>query len=210
MVLTIFTKNGERKVLSMDEFRLRFHMLPRFLFQNAQIISEATPIFAGANTVHLKGRRFGLADDTRQFSSMNRIYLKYAIKHPNPPKGIVRQYEYNYHLELPPAAVRPLLKRVNVTLYAPHWFDFTERILGRAIAEDEPIWAAEDVDWMYPIREMTRLGFTKFERLSTKVVYQDYANAKMEKEFRAWVKEKINDVAEAKQLEIFFCRARDE
>lgn len=107
-------------------------------------------------------------------------------------------------------AVRPLLKRINVTLYAPHWYAFTKTVLGGAVSKDEHVWEAEDIDWLYPVRQMKSLGFTRFERLSIKVVYQDYKSAEMENEFHTWTKERIHSMADMKELEILFCRAGDE
>ena len=143
-----------------------------------------------------------MAEDPRQLHYEHRFHLRYAIKH--------KVREYNHRMELPLAAILPLLKRINMTLYAPHWFDFGEGVLGRDLDKYERIWEAEDIEWLYPIREMKSLGFTRFEHLSVKIVYLDYANAEMETDFQAWVKEEINGIADAKELDILFCRASNE
>ena len=167
-----------------------------FLFRNRQIISEATPIFAGANMVHLKGKRYCSVVEPR------RAHLDHAIKHHG---GL----EYNYRIEMPPVAIRPLLKRITITLHAPYWSDFGRDVLGRFVRNDEHIWAAEDHDWLYPIREMKLLGFTLLEHLSIKVVYEGYEYARMDKDFLIWTRDKISGMIDAKELDILFCRARD-
>jgi hypothetical protein len=205
-LLTIRTKKGEPKVLSMDEFRLRFRMLPSVLLRNNQIISEAKPVFVGANILHLKGRRFEILGNLAICRELPEVRSQTSHHAPGKcPQG---------RIQLPS---RVATGCGTSTFEAGQQYavrsalvDFTESVLGRAVAEDEHTWEAEDIDWLYPVQEMKRFGFTRFERLYIKIVYPDYKSVEMENEFRAWVKEHINIMAEVKELEILFCRARYE
>jgi hypothetical protein len=200
--LTILDKQGERKVLSIDEYMFRFQILPSILLNNKQILSEATPIFASTNVIHLQGRPFGPTQENQH--PRYKAFIKYTVKHRKFLPCSRDESEHNYELELPPVAVRPLLKRINITLYAPYWREFTDGALRREVTKDEKIWEAEDVDWLYPTREMKALGFTRVEHLAVKIVHDLWQHGSVERtnEFKAWTREQIRSMVDAKDLRI--------
>jgi hypothetical protein len=200
--LTNLDKHGERKVLSVDEYMFRFQMLPSILLNNEQILAEATPIFSGTNVIHLQGRPFGPTQEKQH--PRYKAFIKYTVKHRKFLPCSPDESEHNYELELPPIAVRPLLKRINITLYAPYWREFTDGAPRREVTRDEKIWEAGDIDWLYALREMKALGFTKVDYLAVRIVHHpwQYGSVEREKEFKIWTEAQIRAMVDAKDLRI--------
>lgn len=199
--LTMFGNDGARRVLSIEQFMIRYQSLPSVLLGNKQLISEAQPVFAGTNIVQLRGREFREQEKT---THRNQHYLNYLCKHHQNPVTTLND-EYNCQLELPPSRIRPFLKRIKIVLYAPTESMLRhEAFMGRLIKQGEKVWEAEDIDWLYPLREIRSLGFTRLLFLAIDIIHPRYGTSERRIEFREWTQEKIEGLVEAGQLVVTF------
>ena len=175
--LRIVTKSGKRKALTVDEFRLRLQMLQPLLLANKQIMLEATPLFLGTNTLHLKAE--GFDQERLQCGSRPRILISYATKY-------VWGHKYCYRMEVPPLRTRHLFKHLAIMLYGP------------AVSAGRTAFMQEDQEWLYPIRELKAMKFMNLHSLSIEVLY-DYTGGRREEEFEAETRrlvERLTDIGE--------------
>ena len=89
-------------------------------------------------------------------------------------------------MELPPAKLRRYFKFLKITLQAPrHWTSDLKYLLGRDIHVHERAWNVSEIDWLYPVRELHRLGFRRLQRVDIEVKYYPEPRA------NGWVDEMV-------------------
>ena len=186
------TKDGERKELSVAEFGLRHQMLMPLMLVNAQIKNETVPMLLGDNLLHLIGSPF--VYHPRQQSHDKRVMLDYSTLDRkctsvhNPDDHI-----WGAKMELPPRKFRPLFKHVKITLHAPPKAGSSEILYCRKAPVVARIWANEELDWLYPIRELKDLGFGSLQSLEVEILQPNYYYAGMDgpAEFKKWTEDAI-------------------
>ena len=111
------------------------------------------------------------------FTSEGWNFIRYAhIRYVDirPPWAIARNPEKHhfYEMELPPAKLRRFFKLLKITLQAPRQLDSKlEILLGRDVEVHERVWNVSEIDWLYPVRELDRLGFSRLQRVDIEVKY---------------------------------------
>jgi hypothetical protein len=203
------TKAGKRKMVSVTGFRVRHQQLMSLILADKQIGSEMLPVFFGGNLLHLVDRRtrcpgrpnIFFADGDTLEENDRRIVLCYSVPDcVQCPDDIAHRLLGGRKIELPPLKWRHMFKHVKLTLHAPG------RVLRpfpavfrpypnpkRHSTEDRDMWYHQNMDWLFPIRELTALGFGQLHFLNIEVQPEEMHPTFYELEtLETWVKEKIN------------------
>ena len=164
LVVSFRNKDGTRKALKPKEFQMRYqNLLPKLLLSR-QVLCDMLPILLGNNVIHLNarpGHRIGGA-----FVSEGRNVIKYAHIHYPISKRAGIESHFFYEFEMPPSRLRPFFKHIKITFEAPMFSKNNVReLVERDVGDDERPWSMAEFDWLYPLRELQKLGFGRLEEL---------------------------------------------
>lgn len=179
--LLFSTSGGKRKLLTVHDFAMRYRVLLPFISASEQLKHEMRQMFFGNNLLHLNGTPFGQF----RFANSSPSTLQYSML------DTAQDQYWGASMELPPRKWRHLFKFVKITLHAPP-LDLPEpfNLVPRF---SQCIWAADELDWLFPLREIHRLGFGQLEMLEIEVLFPRYEQFSIHKTlpFGRWTREAI-------------------
>jgi len=195
---------GEREKLSVTDFRVRHQQLIPLILADKQIGNEILPVFFGENTLHLVDKRSRcqrellncFADGNIPEQNDRRDIVHYSIMECGQCLGYLSRH--GRVIELPPHKWRHMFNHVKLTLLAPERKYSLASVFHshsdphRYSTEDCHMWHHQNVDWLYPVRELKVLGFNKLHLLEIEIKPKEtHPTSDQLKTLETWVKEKI-------------------
>lgn len=111
--------NGDRRELTIREFRLRARTLVSLLLANRQVSQEVQAMLLGDNIIHLVALKIQSPEKkSALFSTVrpNGNVEQYSFLELSKAAERLEFYTCCLRIELPAASLRPLFKRLNITL----------------------------------------------------------------------------------------------
>ena len=198
--LQLASKNPRRHGYTIKEFLLRYAIVRSLFLANKQILSEALPVFFGNNVLTLKTEMRGTYQ-TNNGNNGGREFVDWPWKLDS--NGTPDQLSDRFRVELPPSRLRHLFKLVSMVVLAPTDWQYQHFHRLEMTAKDK-FWKTDNVDWLYLLRNLRALGFSRLERLTINVVHWGYKNTAATDAFKVWTEERLRGMTNAREMVINF------
>ena len=135
--------------VTVKQYRIRYQVLLPLLLANSQIACEVRPLLFAENGIHL------IPQEAAIHSCSRRTTWCFA--------------------DLPPANIRPLIKRAKLTLYVLHTLQHINNSENDSVVDDGLVPICQDIWeplWLEPLLRLTSLGF-RLEELVIEAEYRE-------------------------------------
>ncbi|KAK5690939.1 hypothetical protein LTR17_025827 [Elasticomyces elasticus] len=216
LAVMVVTEDGDLSTLDTKQYQLESVKL-RIALTNKQLHDEILPMFYAMHRFRFTARHF-TSDDERIQPSMlllgpeSRAKVENSTK-PVPESSLIcfgvfdrllsrwSESKEGDVIELPTFSLRKLLKRTELILLGPEAPSSISNTIFRGVFSSQPPkYTHPKRDWLYPLRNLRELGFSKLSELSIVIRYPRYIEVENYPEneqeimqrFKKWVGEQTD------------------